>query len=162
MYYRELRISRVIGGLGHPIFKLYDFIMCELYTKPVNFLELCRHFSNGLVTSERDIFRPCPVPGFPGLEVIASGMAAESEEIGSRNWSFWPKPEGCRASMTGLLSHRQSDGRRKASGSSCEQVRVRMAKGMDGGEDYSCPDSKPAGRVACGKQPIGRIKSALS
>lgn len=57
--------------------------MCNLYTKFVRFLEICKHFSNGLVTEKGNILRPGPIPRFSDLEVIALSMAAESEEIDS-------------------------------------------------------------------------------
>lgn len=57
--------------------------MYNLYTKFVRFLEICKLFSNGLVTEKGNILRPGPVPRFSDLEVIALSMAAESEEIDS-------------------------------------------------------------------------------
>lgn len=104
--------------------------MCDLYTNPINFWRLYRHFSNGLVTGERDILRSMPSPPFLRPEVIAPGMATESGEIGSGNWSFGPKLEGYRASMPGLRSHCQSDGRPRAETQWTERQIARLPLGL--------------------------------
>jgi hypothetical protein len=67
--------------------------MCNLYTKFVSFLEICKKFSNGLVTDAGNFHRPGPVPRFSDLEIIALSMAAESEGIDSENWLFEAKSE---------------------------------------------------------------------
>ena len=77
-------------------FKLYNLVMCNLYTKFVSFLEICKKFSNGLVTDAGNFNRPGPVPRFSDLEIIALSMAAESEGIDSENWLFEAKQEECR------------------------------------------------------------------
>ena len=59
--------------------------MCNLYTKFVKFLEICKHFSYDLVNERGNVTRRGPVPRFSDLEVVALGMAAESEEIDSEN-----------------------------------------------------------------------------
>ena len=79
----KLHIFQIINSLGYSIFKLYYLVMYNLYTKFVRFLEICKLFSNGLVTEKGNILRPGPVPRFSDLEVIALSMAAESEEIDS-------------------------------------------------------------------------------
>ena len=79
--------------------------MCNLYTKFVRFLEICKLFSNGLVTEKGTILRPGPVPRFSDLEVIALSMAAESEEIDSENWLFCPRLV-CMPSITSKISSR--------------------------------------------------------
>ena len=83
MNQKKLHIFQIINSLGYSIFKLYYLVMCNLYTEFVRFLEICKLFSNGLVTEKGNILRPGPVPRFSDLEVIALSMAAESEEIDS-------------------------------------------------------------------------------
>lgn len=58
--------------------------MCNLYTKFVKFLEICKKFSNNLVNDNVNISRRGPVPRFSDLEVVALSMAAEAEQIRSR------------------------------------------------------------------------------
>ena len=96
---KKLHISQNISNLECSIFKLCYQVMCNLYTKFVRFLEICKHFSNGLVTEKGNILRPGPVPRFSDLEVIALSMAAESEEIDSENWLFESISRGKRCKM---------------------------------------------------------------
>ena len=112
--------------------------MRNLYTKFVRFLELRKLFSNGLVTEKGNILRPDPVPRFSDLEVIALSMAAESEEIDSENWSFESKLKECSNKLPNLISHRQFDDRRKSVSNLQEEIRSRIAKDIDGGEDFFC------------------------
>lgn len=95
-----------------------------------------------------------PVPRFSDLEVIAMSIAAESEEIDSENWLFEAKLKECKDSTLNLISRRQFNDRRKVVSNLQEKIRSRMAKEMDGGEDYFCIDSKPIEvcRVARGKR----------
>ena len=154
MYYEKLHISQIFSNLECSIFKLYDLVMCNLYTKFVNFLEICKKFSEDLVTEFGNIRRPGPVPRFSDLEVIALSMAAEAEEIDSENWLFEAKLKECRSSIPNLISRRQFNDRRKSVSGLCEQIRSRIANRIDGGEDYFCIDSKPIEvcRVARGKR----------
>lgn len=154
MYNNKLHISQIISNLEYSIFKLYNLVMCNLYTKFVKFLEICKHFSEDLVTERGNLCRPGPVPRFSDLEVIALSMAAESEEIDSENWLFESKLKECSDAMPNLISRRQFNDRRKSLGGLCEKIRSRMAREMDGGEDYFCIDSKPIEvcRVARGKR----------
>ena len=151
---KKLHISKIISNLEYSIFKLYNLVMCNLYTKFVKFLEICKHFSKDLVTESGNIRRPGPVPRFSDLEVIALSMAAEAEEIDSENWLFEAKLKECRSSMPNLVSRRQFNDRRKSVSALCEQIRSRIANHIDGGEDYFCIDSKPIEvcRVARGKR----------
>lgn len=112
--------------------------MCNMYTKFVKFLEICKQFSYDLVTDKGNIPRSGPIPCFSDLEVIALSMAAETEEIDSENWLFGARLKECRDSMP----NRQLNDRKAVSGLQ-EQIRSRMAKEMDGGEDYFCIDSRP-------------------
>ena len=138
MYYEKLHISQIFSNLECSIFKLYDLVMCNLYTKFVNFLEICKKFSEDLVTEFGNIRRPGPVPRFSDLEVIALSMAAEAEEIDSENWLFEAKLKECRSSIPNLISRRQFNDRRKSVSGLCEQIRSRIANRIDGGEDYFC------------------------
>jgi hypothetical protein len=81
MYTKKLHISRIFTNLESSSFKLYNLVMCNLYTKFVSFLEICKKFSNGLVTDAGNFHRPGPVPRFSDLEIIALSMAAESEGL---------------------------------------------------------------------------------
>ena len=106
MYKKKLHISQIISNLECSIFKLYNLVMCNLYTKFVKFLEICKDFSEDLVTESGNMLRPGPVPRFSDLEVIALSMAAESEEIDSENWLFESRLKECRASIPNLISRR--------------------------------------------------------
>lgn len=154
MYHKKLHISQIFSNLELSTFKLYNLIMCNLYAKFVKFLEICKHFSCNLVTESGNIRRPGLVPRFSDLEVIALSMAAESEEIDSENWLFESRLKECHALIPNLISRRQFNDRRKAVCSLQKQIRSRMAKKMDGGEDYFCVDSKPIEvcRAARGKR----------
>ena len=128
--------------------------MCNLYTKFVKFLEICKQFSEDLVTEAGNVRRPGSVPRFSDLEVIALSMASEAEEIDSENWLFEAKLKECRSSIPNLISRRQFNDRRKSVSGLCEQIRSRIANHIDGGEDYFCIDSKPIEvcRMARGKR----------
>jgi hypothetical protein len=54
---KKLHISKIISNLEYSIFKLYNLVMCNLYTKFVKFLEICKHFSKDLVTESGNIRR---------------------------------------------------------------------------------------------------------
>ena len=88
MYNEKLHISQKFSNLVVSNIKLNYLVMCNLYTKFVKFMEICKQFSNDLVTKEGNVSRPGPVPRFSDLEVIALSMAAEAEEIDSENWLF--------------------------------------------------------------------------
>ncbi len=87
MYNKKLHISQIFSNLECSIFKLYNLVMCNLYTKFVKFLEICNEFSEDLVTEAGNVRRPGPVPRFSDLEVIALSMAAEAEEIDTFEWT---------------------------------------------------------------------------
>ena len=145
---------KIFSNLENPNLELYNLIMCNLYTKFVKFLEICKKFSNDLVTEAGNIRRLGSVPRFSDLEVIALSMAAEAEGIDSENWLFEAKLKVCSSSIPNLISRRQFNDRRKWVCGLQEQIRSRMAKEMDGGEEYFCIDSKPIEvcRVARGKR----------
>ena len=85
MYKKKLHISQIFSNLECSTFKLYNLVMCNLYTKFVKFLEICKEFSEDLVIESGNVCRPGPAPRFCDLEVIALSMAAEAEEIDSEN-----------------------------------------------------------------------------
>lgn len=143
MFIIKLHILQVFSDLECSIFKLYTFVMCNLFTKFVKFLEICKQFSSDLVIEKGNIRRPGPVPRFSDLGVIALSMAAESEEIDSENWLFESKLKECRERIPNLIFRRHFNDRRKAVSNLCELIRSRIANCIDGGEDYFCIDSKP-------------------
>ena len=148
MYKKKLHISKILSNLVAQKNKFIYLVMCNLYTKYVKFLEICRQFSEDLVPESGNMLRPGPVPRFSDLEVIALSMAAESEEIDSENWLFESKLKECRTSIPNLISRRQFNDRRKQVSGLCEQIRGRIARRIDGGEDYFCIDSRPI-EVCC-------------
>ena len=154
MYKKKLHISKIFSNLVVSKIKFVYLVMCNLYTKFVKFLEICKQFSEDLVTESGNMLRPGPVPRFSDLEVIALSMAAESEEIDSENWLFESKLKECRTSIPNLISRRQFNDRRKQVSGLCEQIRGRIARRIDGGEDYFCIDSRPIEvcRMARGKR----------
>lgn len=151
---RKLYILQIVSNLVVQNIKLNNMAMCNLYTKFVKFLEICKQFSYDLVTAQGNIYRPGPVPRFSDLEVIALSMAAEAEGIDSENCLFEAKLKACRTHMPNPISRRQFNDRRKSVSGLCEQIRSRIAKHIDGGEDCFCIDSKPIEvcRVARGKR----------
>ena len=154
MSFKKLHMSRIFSNLEFSIFKCYILVMCNLYKKFVNFLEICKQFSNELVNEKGNIVRRGPVPRFSDLEVVALSMAAEAEEIDSENWLFESKLNECRHLIPNLISRRQFNDRRKTTSNLSEQIRGRIANYIDSGEDYFCIDSKPieACRLARGKR----------
>ena len=117
--------------------------MCNLYAKFAKIFEICKQFSENLVNEKGNIRRPGPVPRFSDLEVVALSLASESEGIDSENWLFEHQLNDCREKMPNLISRRQFNDRKKQTANLCEEIRKRIAKEIDGGEDYFCIDSKP-------------------
>ena len=154
MSFKKLHMSQIFSNLEFSIFKCYIFVMCNLYTKFVNFLEICKQFSNELVNEKGNIVCRGPVPRFSDLEVVALSMAAEAEEIDSENWLFESKFNECRHLIPNLIFRRQFNDRRKTTSNLSEQIRGRIANYIDSGEDYFCIDSKPIEvcRLARGKR----------
>ena len=89
MFFKKLHILQIFSNLEFSIFKYYILVMCNLYTKFVKFFEICKQFSNELVNEKGNIICRGSVPRFSDLEVVASSMAAEAEEI--ENWLFESK-----------------------------------------------------------------------
>ena len=154
MSFKKLHISQKFSNLEFPTLKFYILVMCNLYTKFVKFLEICKRFSNELVDERGNIVRRGPVSRFSDLEVVALSMAAEAGEIDSENRLFESGLNECRHLIPNLISRRQFNDRRKATGNLCERIRGRIANHMDGSEDCFCIDSKPIEvcRLARGKR----------
>ncbi len=140
---KKLHISKIISNLEYSIFKLYNLVMCNLYTKFVKFLEICKHFSKDLVTESGNIRRPGPVPRFSDLEVVALSITAEAFSIDSENYLFNRMNKECPNAIPNLISRRQYNQRRKLTMALGEEIRKAIAKVMDGGEFVFSIDSKP-------------------
>ena len=128
--------------------------MHNLYTKFVRILEICKRFSYNLVNERGNIVRRGPIPKFSDLEVVALSLAAESESIDSEKWLFDHRLQEYKAQIPNLISRREFNDRRKKTAGLCEEIRKRLAMGMDGGEDFFVVDSKPIEvcRLARGKR----------
>ena len=134
--------------------------MCNLYTKIVKILEICKQFSHNLVNKQGNIPRRGPMPKFSDLEVVALSLTAESESIDSEKWLFDYKLQEYKDKIPNLISRRQFNDRRKNTAGLCEDIRKRIAAQMDGGETQFFVDSKPIAvcRVARGKRcKMGRM-----
>ena len=59
--------------------------MYNLYTKFVKILEICKQFSENLVSESGNVPRRGPVPKFSDLEVMALSLAAETESMNVRS-----------------------------------------------------------------------------
>lgn len=128
--------------------------MYNFYAKFAKILEICKFFSENLVTEEGNIRRPGPVPKFSDLEVIALSLTAESESIDSEKWLFVCKLQEYKDCFPNLISRREYNDRRKKTARLCEEIRKRIAMKRDGGEEQFFVASKPIPvcRVARGKR----------
>ena len=117
--------------------------MCNLYTKIVKILEICKQFSHNLVNEQGNIPRCDPMPKFSDLEVVALSLTAESESIDSEKWLFDYKLQEYKDKIHNLISRRQFNDRRKNTAGLCEDIRKRIAAQMDGGKTQFFVDSKP-------------------
>ena len=61
MYKEKLHISKIFSNLVASNIKFVYLVMCNLYTKFVKFLEICKQFSEDLVTESGNMLRPGPV-----------------------------------------------------------------------------------------------------
>lgn len=128
--------------------------MHNLYTKIVKILEICKQFSENLVSESGIVPRRGPVPNFSDLEVVALSLTAETESIDSEKWLFDYKLQEYKDHIPNLISRRQFNDRRKETAGLCEELRKRIAMKMNGGEEPFFVDSKPIEvcRVARGKR----------
>lgn len=111
--------------------------MYNFYAKFAKILEICKFFSENLVTEEGNIRRPGPVPKFSDLEVIALSLTAESESIDSEKWLFDCKLQEYKDCFPNLISRREYNDRRKKTARLCEEIRKRIVMKMDGAKNNS-------------------------
>ncbi len=116
--------------------------MHNLHANFVKILEVCKKFSYGLVNDLGNIPRRGVVPRFSDLEVIALSLTGEHLGIDSEN-NLFDRLKEYRKDFSNLISRRQFNDRRKSTYQLCETIRKRIAKTMDGAEEYFCVDSKP-------------------
>ena len=114
----------------------------NLYANFVKILEICKKFSYGLVNDLGNIPRRGVVPRFSDLDVIALSLTAEHLGIDSEN-NLFDRLKEYQKDFRHLISRRQFNDRRKNTYHLCEMIRKRIAKAMDGAEEYFCVDSKP-------------------
>lgn len=57
MSFKKLHMSQIFSNLEFQTFKCYILVMCNLYTKFLNFLEICKQFSYELVNEKGNIVR---------------------------------------------------------------------------------------------------------
>ena len=153
MIYKKLHISLIFSNLVKSKPLSTNPRICNLYTKFVKILEICKQFSHNLVNKQGNIPRRGPMPKFSDLEVVALSLTAESESIDSEKWLFDYKLQEYKDKIPNLISRRQFNDRRKNTAGLCEDIRKRIAAQMDGGETQFFVDSKPIAvcRVARGK-----------
>lgn len=160
MIYKKLHMSLIFSNLVKPKPLSTNPRMCNLYTKFVKILGICKQFSHNLVNEQGNIPRRGPMPKFSDLEVVALSLTAESESIDSEKWLFDYKLQEYKDKIPNLISRRQFNDRRKNTAGLCEDIRKRIAAQMDGGETQFFVDSKPIAvcRVARGKRcKMGRM-----
>ncbi len=121
---------------------IYFISMHNLYANFVKILEICKKFSYGLVNDLGNIPRRGVVPRFSDLDVIALSLTAEHLGIDSEN-NLFDRLKEYQKDFCHLISRRQFNDRRKNTYQLCEMIRKRIAKAMDGVEEYFCVDSKP-------------------
>ena len=113
MIYKKLHISLIFSNLVNPKPLSTNPRMCNLYTKFVKILEICKQFSHNLVNEQGNIPRRGPMPKFSDLEVVALSLTAESESIDSEKWLFDYKLQEYKDKIPNLISRRQFNDRRK-------------------------------------------------
>ena len=88
MIYKKLHISLIFSNLVKSKPLSTNPRMCNLYTKFVKILEICKQFSHNLVNEQGNITRRGPISKFSDLKVVALSLTAESESIDSEKWLF--------------------------------------------------------------------------
>ena len=149
---KKLHISLIFSNLVTVNPLSLNHRMCNLYTKFVKFLGICKQFSQNLVNECGNIPRRGSVPKFSDLEVVALSMTAEAESIDSEKWLFDYKLQEHKSKIPNLISRRQFNDRRKKTAGLCEEIRKRIAMEMDGEEELFFVDSKLRGGVSGGKR----------
>jgi len=138
----KLCISKIISNLV--VFKTLsiNIRMHNLYANFVKIFEICKRLSKDLVNERGNIPRRGVIPRFSDIEVVALSITSEAMSIDSESLLFAKLGE-YRNEFSNLISRRQYNDRRKLTSTLCEAIRKRMAKEIDGGEDFFCIDSKP-------------------
>ena len=113
MIYKKLHISLIFGNLVKLKPLSTNPRMCNLYTKFVKILEICKQFSHNLVNEQGNIPSRGTMPKFSDLEVVALSLAAESESIDSEKWLFDYKLQEYKDKIPNLISRRQFNDCRK-------------------------------------------------
>ncbi len=88
MIYKKLHISLIFNNLVKSKPLSTNPRMCNLYTKFVKILEICKQFSHNHVNEQGNIPRRGLMPKFSDLKVVALSLTAESESIDSEKWLF--------------------------------------------------------------------------
>ena len=126
MIYKKLHISLIFSNLVKSKPLSTNPRMCNLYTKFVKILEICKQFSHNLVNEQGNIPRRGPMPKFSDLEVVALSLTAESEIIDSEKWLFDYKLQEYKDKIPNLISRRQFNDHRKNTAGLCEDIRKRI------------------------------------
>ena len=113
MIYKKLHISLIFSNLLKSKPLSTNPRICNLYTKFVKILEICKQFSHNLVNEQGNIPSRGPIPKFSDLEVVALSLTAESESIDSEKWLFDYKLQEYKDKIPNLISRRQLNDRRK-------------------------------------------------
>lgn len=143
MHVKKLHMSLKISNFMMINNTVICFIsMHNLYANFVKILEICKKFSYGLVNDLGNIPRRGVVPRFSDLDVIALSLTAEHLGIDSEN-NLFDRLKEYQKDFCHLISRRQFNDRRKNTYQLCEMIRKRIAKAMDGAEEYFCVDPKP-------------------
>ena len=124
---KKLHISLIFSNLVTVNPLSLNHRMCNLYTKFVKILGICKQFSQNLVNECGNIPRRGPVPKFSDLEVVALSLTAEAESIDSEKWLFDYKLQEHKSKIPNLISRRQFNDRRKKTAGLCEEIRKRIA-----------------------------------
>lgn len=108
--------------------------MCNLFTKVVKMLEICKQFSGIIVKESGNVPRSGSVPKFSDLEVVALSLTAEADSIGSDKGLSDYKLQESKDGIPNLILRRQFNDRRMKTASLCEELRKRIFMKKDGGE----------------------------
>lgn len=139
---KKLHISLNVNILEVTKLLIFNQRMHNLYAIFAKFLDICKQMAGNLVNEQGNIPRCGVVPRFSDLEVIALSMASEAIGIDSESYLFAKLLE-YHEKFPHLISRRQYNDRHKFTVSLCQFIREKMAKDMDGAEEYFCIDSKP-------------------
>ena len=130
--FKKLRISLIFSNLVVIKTLNSNHRMHNLYANFVRILEVCKRFSQDLVSDKGNIPRCGVVPRFSDLEVIALSLTEETMGYDSECYLF-SRLEDYRSKLPHLISRRQYNDRRKYTAALCEKIRKRVAESLDGG-----------------------------